>query len=58
MDGKRFTDELLYQSTMSVAKGMLKSGAINETDYKKIEDHFLKKYRPALGTLMAENELT
>ena len=58
MDGKRFKDELLYQCTMSMARKMLKSGAINEIDYKKIEDHFIKKYSPAIGTLMAENELT
>ena len=58
MDGKKFKDELLYQSTMSTAREMLKSGAISEKDYKKIEEHFIEKYKPVIGTLMAENELT
>ena len=58
MDSKRFEAEIRYQTTMSTAKKMLKNGVIDEKDYREIDDYFIRKYKPAIGILMAEKELT
>ena len=58
MENSRFRDELLFQTSMKMAKGMLKSGMITEREYKEIRRIFLEKYNPPLGTLLSEIKLT
>ena len=58
MKSSRFKDELLFQTSMKMAKGMLESGMITEQEYKEIRRIFLEKYNPPIGTLLSEIELT
>lgn len=58
MENKRFRDELLYQTAMKQARDMLEMGVIDERDYRNIRRLFIEKYRPIIGTLSAEIELT
>lgn len=58
MERSRFTDETLYQATMSMARKLLDDGVIDEENYKKIQAHFLEKYQPIIGSLYPGNELT
>lgn len=58
MENKRFRDELLFQTTMNLVRNMLSEGVIGERDYEKIRRAFVEKYRPIIGTLLSEIELT
>lgn len=58
MESKRFRDELLYQTSVKMAKGMRERGIITDREYKIIRQIFIEKYSPILGTLLAEIELT
>lgn len=58
MDSSRFRDELLFQTSMNMAKTMLEGGTITEQEYKEIRRVFLDKYNPPLGTLLSEIKLT
>ena len=53
MTGKNFWKEKLYQTTMYLARKMLKEGIISEDEYQQINAVFLKKYNPVLGGLFA-----
>lgn len=53
-----FNDEKLYQATMAVAKSMLTKGLITSEEYALIDTKMLEKYRPILGTLLANTSLT
>ena len=50
---KKFWKEKLYQTTMYLARKMLKEGIISEDEYRQINAVFLKKYNPVLGGLFA-----
>ena len=50
---KKFWKEKLYQTTMYLARKMLKEDIISEGEYQQINALFLKKYRPVLGGLFA-----
>lgn len=59
---EQFRAERLYLMSLSVAKSMLKKGVISEDEYSEdeyseIDTILLKKYRPTLGTLLAEKPL-
>ena len=58
MDSSRFRDELLFQTSMNMAKSMLENETITEQEYKEIRRIFLEKYDPPLGTLLLEIKLT
>jgi len=58
MENSRFRDELLFQTSMNMAKTMLESGMITEQEYKEIQRKFTEKYNPLLGTLLSEIKLT
>ena len=45
--------EKLYQTTMHIARKMLKEGIISEDEYRRIDKIFLEKYKPVLGTLFS-----
>ena len=53
-----FRNEKLYQTTMSIARTMLKEGIISEEEYRRIDTIFLEKYRPVFGTLFSDISLT
>ena len=53
-----YNDEKLYQATMAVAKSMLTKGLITSEEYALIDTKMLEKYRPILGTLLANTSLT
>ena len=58
MENSRFRDELLFQTSMNMAKTMLESGTITEREYKEIQRKFTEKYNPPFGTLLSEIKLT
>lgn len=58
MENSRFKDELLFQTSMKMARGMLEKESITEQEYKEIRRIFLEKYDPPLGTLLSEIKLT
>jgi hypothetical protein len=51
---EQFDNERRYQSAVSIARTMLRTGIITENEYKVIDTMFLEKYRPVLGALSAE----
>lgn len=53
-----FRNEKLYQTTMSIARKMLKEGIVSEEEYRQIDAIFLEKYRPVFGTLLSDIALT
>lgn len=57
MSEKEFRAELRYRMSLSVARSMLKEGAITEEEYQEIDTILLKKHRPTLGTLLAGKAL-
>ena len=57
MSKKEFKNEKLYQTTMHIARKMLKSGLISGEEYRQIDTIFTEKYHPTLGTLFADIDL-
>jgi len=49
MTQERFEREINYALAMAVARGMLKNGIITQSDYRKIETIFRRKYRPIIN---------
>lgn len=58
MNEEKFRDEKLYQTTMLLARKMLREGIISEEEYRQIDTIFLEKYRPFFGTLFSDIALT
>lgn len=58
MNEETFRDEKLYQTTMLLARKMLREGIISEVEYRQIDTIFLEKYRPVFGTLFSDIALT
>ena len=58
MDKQEFRNEKLYQTTMLMARKMLSEGIISDKEYGQIDTIFREKYRPTLGTLLADISLT
>jgi len=58
MRKEEFRNEKLYQTTMSIARKMLKEGIVSEEEYRRIDTIFLEKYRPVFGTLFSDISLT
>ena len=58
MDRKELWKEMLYQTTMHIARKMLNEGIISEEEYRQIDTIFLEKYKPVFGTLLSDISLT
>ncbi len=58
MSKEDFENEKLYQTTMHLARKMLKEGIISEEEYREIDTIFLEKYKPVFGTLFSDISLT
>lgn len=57
MNSNDFNSEMMYQTTMSIARNLLKQGAIDEKEYDEIDTMFAQKYAPKIGTLLANINL-
>lgn len=58
MRKEEFQNEKLYQTTMQIARKMLKEGIVSEEEYRQIDTIFLEKYHPVFGTLFSDISLT
>ncbi len=54
---EQFRNEILYQTTMSLTKNLLKQGVISKEEYGLIDTIFTQKYSPSLGSLFADINL-
>ena len=57
MNSIDFKNEKLYQTTMSIARQMLKNKIISKEEYQQIDTIITNKYNPTLGTLFANIDL-
>ena len=53
-----FQREKMYQATMGMMRRMLSEGLISSEEYAKVEQIFLEKYKPLIGSVYAEIPLT
>lgn len=58
MTEKQFRNEKLYLVTMKMAKALLKKGTMSADEYKQIDMIFLEKYKPSMGVLFSDVNLT
>ena len=57
MSEDQFRNEMLYQTTMSLVRTMIKEGMISEEDYHEFDTIMLEKYHPVFGTLFSDISL-
>ena len=57
MSEDQFRNEMLYQTTMTLARSMLEKGVISEEDYHEFDTIMLEKYHPIFGTLFTDISL-
>ena len=57
MNRTDFKNEMLYQTTMSIARQMLENKIISKEEYQQIDTIITNKYNPTLGTLFANIDL-
>lgn len=57
MNRTDFKNEMLYQTTMSIARQVLKNKIISKEEYQQIDTIITNKYNPTLGTLFANIDL-
>lgn len=58
MTDYQFRAEKQYQSSLSIAKSMLKKSIITSEEFALIDEYLLEKYKPLLGTLFSHINLT
>jgi hypothetical protein len=58
MTKEQFEAEKLYQSSLAIARTMLKKALVTEGEFNMIEASLREKYHPKLGTLFAHIPLT
>ena len=58
MTDDQFRAEKQYQSSLSIAKSMLEKSIITPEEFALIDEFLLQKYRPLLGTLFSDINLT
>ena len=58
MTKEAFQREKMYQATMGMVRRMLAEGRISLEEYAKVEQIFLEKYKPLIGSIYAEIPLT
>ena len=49
---KEWTSEIMYMTTMTIVKNLLKQGVFTEDDYKEVDTIIHKKYDASLGSLL------
>lgn len=57
MSKEQMAREKLYQTTMSIARRMLRNSLISKEEYAVIDTKMQEKYQPTLGTLFADVDL-
>ena len=57
MSKEQMRKEMLYQTTMSMARQMLEKSLISKEEYAQIDTKMQEKYAPYLGTLFADIDL-
>jgi len=55
MSKEQLNREARYEAAMAAARAMLKSGVVDERDYRKIDTIMRRKYRPIIGGLLSVN---
>ena len=58
MTKEAFQCEKMYQATMAMVRRMHSEGLISPEEYERVEQIFLKKYRPLIGTVYVGMALT
>ena len=58
MTKEEFHREKMYQATMAMVRRMHSEGLISPEEYERVEQIFLKKYKPLIGTVYAGMALT
>ena len=58
MTKEAFQREKMYQATMGMVRRMLSEGLISQAEYRQMEQIFLEKYKPLIGSIYAEIPLT
>ena len=58
MTKEQFQREKMYQATMGMVRRMLSEGLISQAEYRQMEQIFLEKYKPLIGSIYAEIPLT
>jgi len=48
---KQFESEAKYRAAISIAKNMLASGIISDTDFSKIKAFFIAKFNPIFADI-------
>jgi hypothetical protein len=57
MSEDQLRNEMLYQTTMSLARTMLVKGMISEEEYHEFDTIMMGKYHPIFGTLFSDIHL-
>ena len=58
MSKEQMAREKLYQTTMSIARRMLRNSLISKEEYAVIDTKMREKYRPKIGTIFVKIPLT
>ena len=58
MTKEQFQREKMYQATMGMVRRMLSAGLVSQAEYGQMEQIFLEKYKPLIGSIYAEIPLT
>ena len=58
MTREEFHNEKMYQATMGMVRRMYSEGLISPEEYERVEQIFLKKYKPLIGAVYAGMALT
>ena len=58
MTKEQFHNEKMYQATMGMVRRMLSEGIISEEEYRQMDEIFLEKYSPVLGSVFSHTALT
>ena len=53
MTKEQFHNEKMYQATMAMVRRMHSDGLISPEEYERVEQIFLKKYKPLIGAVYA-----
>ena len=57
MTKEQFEREKSYQTTMYIARKLLKIGIINEDEYRTVDTNCRQKYQPVFGDIFSQNSL-
>ena len=50
-------NEIMYQTTMHIARNMLSEGLITEEDYSRFDVEMREKYKPTFGGIFGDIDL-